>query len=161
VPIPRRRRRFNPALARKREKLTLRLPRSVDGGSWLERKLVSYRRLSAWLSFLMTSTSTESTRRWLKFLCDACFDLCPVKEKCGEIQRNIGCREITAPVCRLALAPIMDTARPQYSGLSRKLIVALDIGTTFSGAAYALLDPGRVPQIRSVTRQALLLTLIR
>ena len=55
----------------------------------------------------------------------------------------------------------MDTARSQYSGLSRKLIIALDIGTTFSGAAYALLDPGRVPQIRSVTRQVLPLTLIR
>ena len=55
----------------------------------------------------------------------------------------------------------MDTARPQYSGLSRKLIVALDIGTTFSGAAYALLDPGKVPQIRSVTRKVLPLTLIR
>ena len=44
--------------------------------------------------------------------------------------------------------------RARYSGLSRKLVVALDIGTTFSGAAYALLDPGEVPQIRSVTRQA-------
>ena len=33
----------------------------------------------------------------------------------------------------------MESAR--YSGPSRKLVVALDIGTTFSGAAYALLDP--------------------
>ena len=47
----------------------------------------------------------------------------------------------------------METARARYSGLSRKLIVALDIGTTYSGAAYALLDPGEVPQIQSVTRQ--------
>ena len=50
----------------------------------------------------------------------------------------------------------MDTTRARYSGSSRKLIVALDIGTTFSGAAYAFLDPGEIPQIRSVTRQALL-----
>lgn len=54
--------------------------------------------------------------------------------------------------CRLSLAPIMDIARSSYSGLSRKLVVALDIGTTFSGAAYALLDPGEVPRIQSVTR---------
>ena len=54
---------------------------------------------------------------------------------------------------RLSLAPIMDTARARYSGPSRKLVVALDIGTTFSGAAYAFLDPGQVPQIRSVTRR--------
>ena len=48
---------------------------------------------------------------------------------------------------------IMDTTRARYSGPSRKLVVALDIGTTFSGAAYAFLDPGEIPQIRSVTKQ--------
>ena len=47
----------------------------------------------------------------------------------------------------------MDTTRACYSGLSRKLVVALDIGTTFSGAAYSLLDPGEVPKIQSVTRR--------
>lgn len=46
-------------------------------------------------------------------------------------------------------------ARNAYTGGSRKLVVALDIGTTFSGAAYALLDPGQVPQIQSVTRKVL------
>jgi len=46
-----------------------------------------------------------------------------------------------------------DTARASYSGRSRKLVVALDIGTTFSGAAYALLDPGEIPKIQSVTRR--------
>ena len=50
----------------------------------------------------------------------------------------------------------MDTARARYSGPSRELVVALDIGTTFSGAAYAFLDPGQVPQIRSVTKQVFL-----
>ena len=50
----------------------------------------------------------------------------------------------------------MDIARARYSGPSRKLVVALDIGTTFSGAAYAFLDPGQVPQIQSVTRQVVL-----
>ena len=47
----------------------------------------------------------------------------------------------------------MDATRAWYSGPSRKLVIALDIGTTFSGAAYALLDPGEVPQIQSVTRR--------
>jgi len=48
----------------------------------------------------------------------------------------------------------MESARSVYSGTSRRLVIALDIGTTFSGAAYALLDPGEVPQIQSVTRHA-------
>ncbi|KAF9649037.1 hypothetical protein BDM02DRAFT_3095383 [Thelephora ganbajun] len=50
----------------------------------------------------------------------------------------------------------MDIVRARYSGPSRKLVVALDIGTTFSGAAYAFLDPGEVPRIQSVTRRVLL-----
>ena len=45
----------------------------------------------------------------------------------------------------------MDVSRARYTGSKRKLAVALDIGTTFSGAAYAFLDPGEIPQIRSVT----------
>jgi len=55
--------------------------------------------------------------------------------------------------CYLSPTPIMDIPRAPYSGPSRKLVVALDIGTTFSGAAYILLDPGEIPQIQSVTRQ--------
>ncbi|KAF9783747.1 hypothetical protein BJ322DRAFT_877041 [Thelephora terrestris] len=39
-----------------------------------------------------------------------------------------------------------------YNGTSRKLVLAFDIGTTYSGAAYAFLDPGQVPQINSVTK---------
>jgi hypothetical protein len=87
------------------------------------------------------------------------FHLCPVKEKCGgpkEMLKVPGGRTITNPVRHFAPTPIMSTARACYSGPSRKLVVALDIGTTFSGAAYAFLDPGQVPQIRSVTRQVLL-----
>ena len=53
----------------------------------------------------------------------------------------------------LYLAPTMDLAHTVYAGHTRKLVVALDIGTTFSGAAYAFLDPGEIPQIRSVTKQ--------
>ncbi|KAF8161604.1 hypothetical protein B0H34DRAFT_386789 [Crassisporium funariophilum] len=37
-------------------------------------------------------------------------------------------------------------------GLSRKLVVAFDVGTTFSGISYSVLDPGQVPEIRGVTK---------
>jgi len=78
-----------------------------------------------------------------------------------EIPNVSGYRTVAIPLCRLALIPIMAPLRASYSGPSRKLIVALDIGTTFSGAAYALLDPGQVPQTQSVTRQVLPPTLIQ
>ncbi|KAJ3522826.1 hypothetical protein NMY22_g11715 [Coprinellus aureogranulatus] len=42
--------------------------------------------------------------------------------------------------------------RPQYSGSCRKLLLAFDIGTTFSGISYSILDPGKVPDIKPVTR---------
>ena len=42
--------------------------------------------------------------------------------------------------------------RPAHAGDTRSLVLAFDIGTTFSGISYALLDPGQVPQINSVTR---------
>ncbi|KAJ3535905.1 hypothetical protein NMY22_g6267 [Coprinellus aureogranulatus] len=43
-------------------------------------------------------------------------------------------------------------SRPQYSGSCRKLLLAFDIGTTFSGISYSILDPGKVPDIKPVTR---------
>lgn len=48
--------------------------------------------------------------------------------------------------------------RPAYAGDKRAIILAFDIGTTFSGISYTLLDPGQVPQISSVTRYVLPLT---
>ena len=42
--------------------------------------------------------------------------------------------------------------RPPYVGDKRALVLAFDIGTTFSGVSYALLDPGQIPQINSITR---------
>ena len=50
----------------------------------------------------------------------------------------------------------MDPARACHSGSSRKLVIALDIGTTFSSAAYAILDPGHIPDISYVIWHALL-----
>ena len=85
------------------------------------------------------------------------FHLRPGKEKCGGSQGNTLSPSSANGFksCLLPLTSIMDTTRTQYSGLSRKLVVALDIGTTFSGAAYVLLDPGEIPQIQSVMRRVI------
>ncbi|TFK64297.1 hypothetical protein BDN72DRAFT_901681, partial [Pluteus cervinus] len=42
--------------------------------------------------------------------------------------------------------------RPPYSGGSRKLALAFDVGTTFSGISYCILDPGEVPIIKGVMK---------
>ncbi|GJE96029.1 heat shock protein 70 family protein [Phanerochaete sordida] len=39
-----------------------------------------------------------------------------------------------------------------YSGTQRSLVMAIDVGTTYSGAAYAILDPREVPRIQGVSR---------
>ena len=36
-----------------------------------------------------------------------------------------------------------------------KLVVAFDIGTTYSGISYCILERGRVPEILGVTKQVL------
>ncbi|GLB37868.1 putative ATP binding [Lyophyllum shimeji] len=46
----------------------------------------------------------------------------------------------------------MPPRRLPYSGTSRKLVLAFDIGTTFSGISYSILDPAQVPEIKGVTR---------
>ncbi|KAF9650957.1 hypothetical protein BDM02DRAFT_3184899 [Thelephora ganbajun] len=46
----------------------------------------------------------------------------------------------------------MPIPRSPYTGPSTKLVLAFDIGTTYSGVSYALLDPGIVPEIKSVGR---------
>ncbi|THU76073.1 hypothetical protein K435DRAFT_974584 [Dendrothele bispora CBS 962.96] len=42
--------------------------------------------------------------------------------------------------------------RKLYNGTRRNLLIAMDVGTTYSGASYCLLDPGFVPEIQTVTR---------
>ncbi|KAF4620993.1 hypothetical protein D9613_001112 [Agrocybe pediades] len=39
-----------------------------------------------------------------------------------------------------------------YGGPQRKLVLAFDLGTTYSGISYSILDPGQVPKIKPVTR---------
>ncbi|KAK7032185.1 hypothetical protein VNI00_013359 [Paramarasmius palmivorus] len=43
------------------------------------------------------------------------------------------------------------STRQNYQGLFRKLVIAFDVGTTYSGASYAILDPGLPPVIEGVT----------
>ncbi|KAH9940124.1 uncharacterized protein BXZ73DRAFT_43112 [Epithele typhae] len=45
----------------------------------------------------------------------------------------------------------MPTLQP-YNGSVKKLVLAIDVGTTHSGIAYTILDPGEVPKIHSITR---------
>lgn len=45
----------------------------------------------------------------------------------------------------------MPTLR-KYGGSVRKLVLGIDVGTTYSGVAYAILDPGEVPKIEGVRR---------
>lgn len=48
----------------------------------------------------------------------------------------------------------MKPTRKAYGGSVRSLVLALDIGTTFSGVSYAILEPGEIPNIHGVTRYA-------
>lgn len=50
------------------------------------------------------------------------------------------------------LAPNSMFAREPYAGSSRKLVLALDVGTTFSGVSYCILDPGEIPKIHGVSK---------
>ncbi|KAI6043467.1 hypothetical protein EDC04DRAFT_3057215 [Pisolithus marmoratus] len=44
------------------------------------------------------------------------------------------------------------TEREPYAGTTRKLVLAFDVGTTYSGISYSILDPGDSPVINDVTR---------
>ncbi|EIN07325.1 hypothetical protein PUNSTDRAFT_144834 [Punctularia strigosozonata HHB-11173 SS5] len=48
--------------------------------------------------------------------------------------------------------PPPGSSRQAYNGPRRKLLIALDVGTTFSGISYSILEPGEIPQVLWVTR---------
>ncbi|KAK0476522.1 hypothetical protein EDD18DRAFT_1215707 [Armillaria luteobubalina] len=48
-----------------------------------------------------------------------------------------------------------------YQGPRQKLVIALDLGTTFSGVSYSILDPGIVPEIKGRGAEALDESVIR
>ncbi|KAJ3490198.1 hypothetical protein NLJ89_g11454 [Agrocybe chaxingu] len=52
----------------------------------------------------------------------------------------------------IASASTAITARAAYGQTRRKLVLAFDIGTTFSGISYSILDPGNIPEVKGVTR---------
>ena len=43
-------------------------------------------------------------------------------------------------------------SRKPYAGPRRNLVVGIDVGMTFSGVSYSILDPGVVPVIQGVNR---------
>ncbi|KAI9573190.1 hypothetical protein HD554DRAFT_2059660 [Boletus coccyginus] len=43
-------------------------------------------------------------------------------------------------------------SREPYRGLSRKLVLAFDVGTTYSGVSYCIFDPGEVPKVHGVAK---------
>ncbi|KAJ7593305.1 hypothetical protein C8J56DRAFT_779532 [Mycena floridula] len=49
------------------------------------------------------------------------------------------------------MKPSSSTRKP-YVGSTRSLVIAVDVGTTFSGVSYAILEPGEIPKIHGVTR---------
>ena len=42
--------------------------------------------------------------------------------------------------------------RKKYSGLTRQLVLAFDIGTTCSGVSFCILQPGNIPQPQGVLK---------
>ena len=50
------------------------------------------------------------------------------------------------------MQPTADSTRKPHRGSTRCLVIAIDVGTTFSGVSYAILEPGEVPKIHGVTR---------
>ncbi|KAJ7485160.1 hypothetical protein B0H11DRAFT_1152421 [Mycena galericulata] len=45
-----------------------------------------------------------------------------------------------------------DNRRPPYSGNARKLIISIDVGTTFTATSFCLLQPGNVPKFEEILR---------
>ncbi|PFH47733.1 hypothetical protein AMATHDRAFT_151430 [Amanita thiersii Skay4041] len=50
------------------------------------------------------------------------------------------------------MSPPLRFIRKPYQGDKRKLVISIDVGTTYSGVSYAVLDPGLPSQIQGVTQ---------
>ena len=55
-------------------------------------------------------------------------------------------------VATVPFGPAVATTTHRYNGSKRRLVIAFDVGTTFSGVSYCILEPGEVPKTFSVTR---------
>ncbi|KAF8638101.1 hypothetical protein AX17_002441 [Amanita inopinata Kibby_2008] len=62
------------------------------------------------------------------------------------------CRCYWTPDARLRYAEMSTRQRQPYSGFQRRIVIAFDVGTTFSGVSYTILEPGQPPQIQGVTQ---------
>ncbi|KAF7291486.1 hypothetical protein MKEN_01483100 [Mycena kentingensis (nom. inval.)] len=72
---------------------------------------------------------------------------------------RVATRELCSPspsvVSRVGCPPCTMSAsntRPAYAGDSRKLIVSIDVGTTYTAASFCLLNPGSVPKFEEIQR---------
>ncbi|KAF8147762.1 hypothetical protein K438DRAFT_1989457 [Mycena galopus ATCC 62051] len=45
-----------------------------------------------------------------------------------------------------------DNRRAPYSGTTRKLVISIDVGTTFTATSFCLLQPGNVPKFEEILR---------
>ncbi|KAJ7641484.1 hypothetical protein FB45DRAFT_358285 [Roridomyces roridus] len=45
-----------------------------------------------------------------------------------------------------------DNRRAPYAGTSRKLVISIDVGTTFTATSFCLLQPGNVPKFEEILR---------
>ncbi|EIN04434.1 hypothetical protein PUNSTDRAFT_108180 [Punctularia strigosozonata HHB-11173 SS5] len=47
-----------------------------------------------------------------------------------------------------------DATRKPYDGLAKRLVISIDVGTTYSAASFCILQPGKVPKFEEVLRWA-------
>lgn len=64
-----------------------------------------------------------------------------INERCGVLRNTTHC---------FLGSDTMTSSRSAYTGSDCKLVVAIDVGTTYSGASYTFLKPGEVPRIYDV-----------
>lgn len=69
-----------------------------------------------------------------------------------QLLQGLGLERGGLPLSRTTNKSLFAMVRSSYCGDKRSLVLAFDIGTTFSGVSYVLLDPGQVPEINSVIR---------
>ena len=68
------------------------------------------------------------------------------------LPHNDASKQVYVTILAVPLAASAMLSRKPYHGRLRGLVVAFDVGTTYSGISYAILDPGEVPKIQGVTR---------
>jgi hypothetical protein len=56
------------------------------------------------------------------------------------------------PFRQVLASPMSESKRGPYAGDTKKLLVAVDIGTTFTAVSFSILEPGEPPQFHEVRR---------